>query len=132
MRRVRFLSVVGVNFLILEIGCYLILLWSAEARPSYFDRNWEHFVRSVDDEYARDFAAVAHDADLGWNTSPNYQLAYKNSAGLDVVETYDAVGARTNLQFSDEILVSSYGDSWTQGAEVSDRRDRRTLLRGPP
>ena len=118
IRIARSLLVVGVNFLILEIGCYVILTFAAETRPNYFD--WEYFVRSVDHESARDFMAKAYDADLGWNTQPNSQITYKNSAGLDVVETYDAVGARTNPQFVDEILASSYGDSWTQGAEVSD------------
>jgi len=117
---IRWCLVILVNVLIIEIICYVFLIWAQGYRPQYFKVYWETHIAAVDDNHVNEFKSKGYDAHLGWDNKLNHRRVMKNSAGVVVVETYDSLGARTNPLFRDNISISSYGDSHTQCAEVND------------
>jgi lysophospholipase L1-like esterase len=112
--------VVVANLLLLECCCVVFMFWASHHRPTYFKAYFDWFIAAVGEEYLHAYRQRGYDARLGWAPRPNNRRALTNSAGVEVVETYDDMGARTNSLYADRVLISTYGDSHTQGAEVND------------
>ncbi|WP_455234986.1 hypothetical protein [Thiogranum longum] len=109
-----------VFYAILEIAAFIALVILAGARPHLFvDVFTEKHFASVSEQYRSAFIEKSHDPLLGWDNRPLSRIRALNVAGEKWERSHDRDGAREDGLPLKQLLVHSYGDSFTLCEEVN-------------
>ena len=109
-----------VNILILELLSFCLIHSLAVIRPDLrTDLTIDQYFDTITDQDISSFWS-GRDEFLGWNKMPFQNVTSVNSAGDPYSQSFGADGARNDSRAHDETLVATYGDSFTEGAEVND------------
>ncbi|MBT8137297.1 MAG: hypothetical protein KJO54_09830 [Gammaproteobacteria bacterium] len=115
-----FLRVVLVNLLVLEFlavaGVYALGIVKPQRRLDLF---LDQQLENVDQQRLEDYLAGSFHQQLGWSIRPGTSSTGVNKAGNEWQANYDARGARVSCTDSADMLIASYGDSYTHGDEVA-------------
>ncbi len=112
------IAVLGLFFELLSWGA---LAYLQGLRPIYFQQDWGARIAALDDAWIDEFYARSYDPVLGWDHRPGEVKTAVNSAGKAWRAHYGRDGARFNpLYPQGPPAILSYGDSFTDGAEVND------------
>ncbi|UCC15062.1 MAG: hypothetical protein JSW21_03690 [Gammaproteobacteria bacterium] len=108
-----------VNLLLLEMLSFLVVHSLAIIRPNLrLDLTLgQKFDTLTDDDLASYWAH--RDELLGWDRAPFESRQATNSAGEKYSTTFSSDGARMDPKDHDATLIATYGDSFTEGAEVN-------------
>ncbi len=79
-----------------------------------------HFRHKVTPAKLKHFVKYRWDAELGWIVRPFSKRSAVNIAGVTWSESYNGIGARRDPQHYETLLATTFGDSYTNGHEVSD------------
>ena len=107
------------NILLFEILSLCLIHSLAFIRPDLrLDLTIEQHFSTITDE---DFTSFKSNRDqiLGWDRKPFQQKKEENSAGDLYISTFGADGARIDPLDHHKALIATYGDSFTEGAEVN-------------
>ncbi len=116
LRRMSFWAVIIASQLaVLEIGCFLF----TQLRPNLFDYRETALAKLQPAEFDRFKETVASNR-LGWD-NPATLTKLRNCLGKEVTYSYDQARVRLHSERrSQDALILVTGDSYTQGADVSD------------
>ena len=123
------LGVVLINILLFEllsfIGLYVLVAVKPDMRLDLFV---ERQLEGVDDAGVEEYLTGSYDKDLGWDTLPSSDIVSTNVADEQWTAAYDNLGSRRSCIESEQILMATYGDSFTHGDEVSDEQTWQCIL----
>ena len=116
LRRTSFWAVIiALQLAILEIGCFLF----TRLRPDLFDYRESALAKLQPEEFER-FKEMNASNLLGWD-NPAAVTKLRNCVGEEVTYSYDQARDRLHGERgSQDALILVAGDSYTQGADVSD------------
>jgi hypothetical protein len=124
-RAIRWLGIVVVNLVLLEIASFLAVAALALVSPNHrWDRFLEDQLAGVDERAIASFLRGRYDAELGWENQPYIRSSGHDALGVPWTVNHDADGARVSClarpAAEQAPLIATYGDSFTHGDEVSD------------
>jgi len=105
---------------LLEISSFLGLKIAGRIRPNLILETFvqNHF-DSIDDEYRISFINKAYDRELGWDNYPFSRHTATNTVGDEYSDSYGHDGSRDDGLPPKDLLIATYGDSFTEGGEVN-------------
>ena len=123
------LGVVLINILLFEllsfIGLYVLVAVKPDMRLDLFV---ERQLEGIDDATVGEYLTGSYDKDLGWDTLPSSDIVSTNVADEQWTANYDDLGSRRSCIESEQILMATYGDSFTHGDEVNDEQTWQCML----
>ena len=111
--------VIVVNLLLLELLSIAMVHSLAIVKPERrLDITIDNYFANFTDRDLQRYW-LSHDSVLGWDRKPFQTIKATNSAGDPFLMTYDPDGARTDPTEHGSVLLTTYGDSFTEGSEVN-------------
>ena len=104
----------------LEVAAFAALHGLYVIRPNLFVHGFvdRHF-DAITDDFRRTFIAEGfHDPVLGWDYEPLTEYQFQNTVGEPYAVSFDADGSRSDGLPSKQLLINTYGDSFTWCDEV--------------
>ena len=116
----KLLLVIIINLLLLELLSFSLIYAVGVIHPDWrLDLRIEKVLSSIDQDYL-ERVLLKRDLLLGWDRTPGDIQTRVNVDGNQYIMSYGADGARNDVNYHDEVLIASYGDSFTDCAEVND------------
>ena len=116
--------------LMLEVESFAFLQGLNFFRPNLFVHGFvdRHF-DSITDDYRKAFVEEGqYDAALGWDNVPSTTWQDKNRLGEVITYSYDADGSRADNLPPKQLLITTYGDSYTNSDEVENHETWQYFL----
>jgi hypothetical protein len=118
-----------VSFALLELMSIVGLLLLEIIKPALFahalaDQQFE----SLNDKKIDRYFAEAYDEELGWDNQPFHKSNGLNVSGQRWTKSFAADGSRVDPFAQGDLLISTYGDSFTLCAEVNDGQTWQSIL----
>jgi hypothetical protein len=122
------LGVVTINLLLFELLSFIGFAAIGVIKPDdRLDLFIERQLEDENDAKLRQFLTTSYDHNLGWDTTSSDHVA-TNKAGEQWTATYDDLGSRRSCMESRQIMMATYGDSFTHGNEVDDEQTWQCIL----
>ncbi len=122
------LGVVLINVLLFELLSFIGFAAIGVIKPDdRLDLFVERQLKDENDAKVRKFLTSSYDSNLGWDTTSSDRVA-TNKAGEQWTATYDDLGSRQSCIESNQILMATYGDSFTHGNEVDNEQTWQCIL----
>ena len=119
-----------VNIVLLESFCLAFLLLASRTHGHYFVIPWSQYDEQVSTFSDQQVLEISRSFDriLSWDTTPGSAITRTNIADEPYTETINESGERACSAPYDSVVISSYGDSHTIGAEVNDDESWQCVL----
>ncbi len=117
------------SYLMLEIMSFMALHGLKTLRPHHFVHALvENHFDSVTDQFRESFIENGYDRILGWDNQPLKEYHLLNSVNRPYTVSYDIDGSRTDDLPEKELLINTYGDSFTWCDEVGNNETWQYFL----